>query len=126
MTSCTVVKNGRMNSGFWLSMFCRMPSATATVTLQLQDHQRDAVDVQHDVRTFGVLARHRYFLGDGEIVVACGLFPVDQPDSLGLLADVRLNLHAVAQQPVDVSVGLVQAAATTDGRSLLELRRSPC
>ena len=31
MTSCTVVKNGRMNSGFWLPMVCRMPSDTATL-----------------------------------------------------------------------------------------------
>lgn len=30
MTSCTVVKNDRMNSGRWFPMLCRMPSETAT------------------------------------------------------------------------------------------------
>ena len=50
--------------------------------LQLQRHQGDAVDVQDDIRTLGVLAEHRHFLGHGE-VVGLRVLPVDQPDCLG-------------------------------------------
>ena len=88
--------------------------------LQLQRHERDAVDVQHDVRPLGVLAQHRDFLGHRE-VVGLGVVPVDQPDRLVLLTDARLDLHAVAQQAVDVPVGLVQVAAATKRGVALEL-----
>ncbi len=52
-------------------------------------------------------------LGDRE-VVGLGFRPVDQPDRLVLLADAGLDLHAVAQQVVDVAVGLVQVAAAAE------------
>ena len=64
-------------------------------------------------------------LGDGE-VVGLRVLPVDQPDRLGLLADARLDLHAVAQQAVDLAVGLVEVAAAAERRVLLELVDAPC
>ncbi len=57
MTSCTVVKNGRMNSGFWLPIVWRMPSDTATFErFSSIVAKRDAVDVEHDVGPLGVPA----------------------------------------------------------------------
>ena len=38
-----------------------------------------------------------------------------------LLADAGLDLHAVAQQVVDIAVGLVQVAAAAERRRLVEL-----
>ena len=90
--------------------------------LQLQHAQRDAVDVEHDVRALGVLADDRHLLGDGEVVVL-GVLPVDQPDRIGLLADVRLHLHAVAQQAVDLAVGVVERLAAAQRRGLAQLEQ---
>ena len=53
--------------------------------------------------------------------LALGVRPVDEPDRLGLLADAGLDLHAVAQQLIDVPVRLVQVVAGADRRSLAEL-----
>ena len=115
-----------MNSGFWLPIVWRMPSETATLErFSSSVAERDAVDVEHDVGALGVLPEHRDLLGDDE-VVGLGVRPVDQPDRLGLLADARLDLHAVAQQVVDVPVGLVQVVAAAERRSLLELLEWPC
>ena len=48
------------------------------------------------------------------------VLPVDQPDGLGVLAHVGLDLHAVAQQAVDLLVDVVEALALVAG-GLLEL-----
>ena len=83
--------------------------------LQLQHAERDAVDVQHHVRTFGVVlpgggARQRDLLGDSEAVPVRAL-PVNQPDRLIVLSDVSLDLHAIAQQLIHGAVAVVEALA---------------
>lgn len=86
--------------------------------LQFQHGQRDAVDVEHDVGALvervGIGRGDRDLFRDGEIVVL-GMLPVDQPDVIGVLAHVRLDLHAVAQQVVNGAVALVQALARIVG-----------
>jgi hypothetical protein len=95
--------------------------------LELQQPERDAVDVEDDVRALGERlgtgARHRHFLGDGE-VVPLRLLPVDEPDGLRVLADLGLHLHAVAQQLVHVAVAVVEALAGVP-RGLIEKIKSP-
>ena len=69
-----------MKSGLWLPIVCRIPSDTPTFErFSSMTSERDAVDVEHDVRALRVLALDRDFLGDGE-VVRLGFCPVDQPD----------------------------------------------
>ena len=43
------------------------------------------------------------------------IFPVDQPDSLGVLACIRLHLHAVAQQAIDRFIDVVEALGLVTG-----------
>ena len=59
-----------------------------------------------------MVASNRDLLRDSELV-RLGVRPVDQPDSFGVLTDARLDVHAVAEQPVDILVGLVEVASTT-------------
>ena len=61
-----------------------MPSATETLErFSSSDAERDAVDVEHDVRPLGVARpRDGDLLGDGEMVLL-RVLPVDQPDRLG-------------------------------------------
>ena len=85
---------------------------------QLQHAQRDAVDVDHQVRALGAgLGRigqidplHRHLLGNGEVIVL-RMLPVDQPDGVPVLARAGLDLYAVAQQVIDVLVAVVKALA---------------
>ncbi|MDT4864970.1 hypothetical protein FQZ97_997480 [compost metagenome] len=72
---------------------------------------------------FGVGPFDGDFLGNGE-VVAFGLFPVDQPDGLGVFADLRLHLHPIAQQLVHRLVTVIQALAGIVG-SLVQLEDGP-
>ena len=94
--------------------------------LQFQHAQRDAVDVNHHVRALakGLAVRcrglDRHLFGNGEMV-GSGVFPVDQPDGLGLLAHIRLHLHAIAQQVIDVAVDVIKAARLV-GCHLCQLR----
>ena len=88
--------------------------------LELDDTKRDAVDVEHDVRALVVLALDRDLLGDDE-VVRVRVAPVDEPDGLEVLADVALDLHAVAQQVVDLAVGVVERLAGSQRDSCQEL-----
>ena len=94
--------------------------------LQLQHAERDAVDVEHDVRALrvgpGVGAGDGHLLGDGEVVLL-RVLPVDQPDGLRVLADVGLHLHAVAQQVVDGPVAVVEALARVARFSLEQVQR---
>jgi hypothetical protein len=66
----------------------------------------------------------RHLLGDGEVVVP-GILPVDQPDRDGLLADLRPDLDAVAQQPVHVAVRVVEGLAAAERRGLVQLEERP-
>ena len=101
-------------------MVWRMPSDTATFErFSSIVAERNAVDVQHQVWTLGVVAGDRDLLRYGEVVVF-RVLPVDQPDGLGLLADSGLDVHAVAQQAVHVLVGLVEIAAAAERRVALQ------
>ncbi|HEX9727009.1 MAG TPA: hypothetical protein VGA37_00720 [Gemmatimonadales bacterium] len=66
--------------------------------LQLQHARGDTVDVKHHVGPLGVDPEYRHLFGNAEVVVV-GLGPVDQPHRLGLLADIRPDLHAVSSEP---------------------------
>jgi hypothetical protein len=48
------------------------------------------------------------------------VFPVDEPDGLVLLARPLLDLHPVAEHPVDLAVGLVEVSPFAEGRGLGE------
>ena len=110
-----MVKNGRMNSCLLVADV--LPDALDDRdrrALQLQHAERDAVDVEHDVGALGVAdLSDRDLLGDREVVLL-RVLPVDEPDGLGLLAGTRLDLDAVAQQSIDVLVGLVEVAAAPE------------
>ncbi|MNG30031.1 hypothetical protein D3C84_1155600 [compost metagenome] len=54
------------------------------------------------------------FFGNGEMIFV-SLFPVDQPDGLGVLAHFGLDLHAIAQQLVHRLVAVIQALAGVIG-----------
>jgi hypothetical protein len=86
--------------------------------LELQDGERDAVDVEHEVGALDVGCRvgglDRDLLGDGE-VVAFGVLPVDEPDGLVLCARARGDLHAVAELFVDGAVAVVEVEAGVAG-----------
>ncbi len=86
---------------------------------QLQHAERDAVDVQHHVGLFGVRfgvgRRDGDFLGNRE-VVSLGPLPVDEPDGFRVLTNIRLDLHAIAEQVVDGAVAVVEAFARIVGR----------
>ena len=89
---------------------------------QFQHAQRDPVDINHHVRalakTLAVRCARldRHLFGDGEMVGG-GVFPVDQPDRLGLLAHIGLYLHAIAQQVIDGAVDVIQAARLVGGHA---------
>ena len=91
-------------------------------TLQLQHAQGEAVDVEHEVGPLGILLGNRHLLGEGEVVVV-GSRPVDQPDSHVLLACVRLHLHAVAEQAIDLTIGVVEGLAAAECRGLTEFKQ---
>lgn len=74
--------------------------------LQLDKHEGDAVDEQHDVGPPAVhLARHPE-LRDREPVVRVDVVPVDEPhgDRLAAAIDLGVDLHSVAQKPVYFAV----------------------
>lgn len=81
---------------------------------EFQHAQRDAVDVEHEVGALGaglgVGALDGDFLGDGE-AVGFGVFPVDEPDGDGVLAEFGPDLDAVAQHLVDGFVAVVEPLA---------------
>jgi len=41
-----------------------------------------------------MLTAHRHFLSDGEVIIE-RMLPVDQPDVLGVFANIRLDLYSV-------------------------------
>ena len=81
--------------------------------LELQHAEGDAVDVEHEVRPPGVLPGDGHLLGDGEVVGA-GVRPVDDRDGDGVRAGGRPDLRPVAEQAVDLAVGVVEGPAAAD------------
>ena len=88
--------------------------------LEFEDPDGDPVDVEHDVGPLGVLAGDRDFFGEGE-VVGGGIFPVDQVDGDRVLAESGADADAVAQETVDLAVGVVEGFAASEGGGLVEL-----
>lgn len=93
--------------------------------LQFQYAERNAVDVQDDVRRLGaglgIDAFDRHFLGNRK-VVGLRILPVDQPHRLVVLAGTGAHLHAIAQQPVDLLVAVIEVLAGVAGQ-LLQLKQ---
>jgi hypothetical protein len=75
--------------------------------LQLDQHQRQAVDEQHDVGPARVVRPLDGELVDGQPLVARWVGPVDQAHKVAARFAVLLVLHrhAAHQQPVEVAVG---------------------
>ncbi len=77
--------------------------------LQLDEHQRQAVDEGQQVAAAAVhVAGHPHLRGQEELVVR-GRGPVDHAQGLGAVPAVlvgHLHLHTVFQQPVDLAVGV--------------------
>ena len=63
---------------------------------------------------FGVGCRYGDFLGNSEIVVE-RMLPINEPNGLCVFADIRFDLHAIAQQSVDGSIAVVNAFARVSG-----------
>ena len=78
--------------------------------LQLQNGDRDAIHIQHDVGPPLLVTLERHLLGNSEIVLL-RLLPVDEVDGFRHLARLGLHGHAVAQQVVDSVVVAVEPAA---------------
>ena len=64
----------------------------------------------------------RHLLGDGEVVVL-GVLPVDQPDRGGPFANLRLDLHPVAEEAVDLAVRVVEGPGAAQSRGLVQLEQ---
>ena len=81
--------------------------------LQLDHHQRQAVDEADEVGPAGVERAGDAELADQQEVVVLGLLPVDHAQALGLLAAVLAVGHgdrdAVLEQPIDLAVRRLQA-----------------
>lgn len=92
--------------------------------LELDEHQRQAVDEADDVGPPAPVHAGDPELLDREPVVAGRVVPVDHPHPLrprALLVAVRhLHRHAVLEQPVQLAVGLDHAHARAVARQLLE------
>ena len=89
-------------------------------TLQFEHAQSDAVDVQHEVGSLGVFAHDGDLFGDGEVVVG-DLVPVDEPDGDVLFVHVGFDFHTVAQQAVDLAVGVVERLTPAECFGFAEL-----
>ena len=87
--------------------------------LQLQHAQGKAVDIEHEIGSPGILPGNRHLFGESEVVIG-RVGPIDEPDGHVLLTQVRLDLHAVAKQPVDFTVGIVEGPATAKRCGLVE------
>ena len=94
---------------------------------ELQHAQRNAVDVEDDVRALAAgLGHHRqnaqvgpldaHLLGNRKVVVE-RLLPVDEPDRHLVLTHGRQQLDAIAQQRIDLAVAVVQALAGVPGHA---------
>ncbi len=81
--------------------------------LQLDHHQRQAVDEADEVGPAGVERAGDAELADQQEVVVLRVLPVDHAQPLGLLPAVLAVGHgdrdAVLEQPVDLAVGRLQA-----------------
>ena len=59
-------------------------------------------------------------LGDAKVIVR-RVLPVDQPDGNGLFSHTRLDLNAVAEQAVNLLVGVVKGLAAAERRRLAQV-----
>ena len=80
--------------------------------LELNDRERDAIDIEHDVGAFGVFTFDGHFLGNQEVV---GLWvkPVDEMDGFRRIRLRAFYFCAVAQKFVGLAVGVVERLTCT-------------
>ena len=92
--------------------------------LQLDHHQRQAVDEADQVRPAGIELAGDAELADEQEIVAGRVLPIDQPQALDLVAAVlpvrHPNGHALLQQLVDFAIGRRQAHGGTVARQLVK------
>ena len=75
--------------------------------LELNNAESNTVDIEHDIRTVGVLALDRDLFGHHKMV-SFRVLPVDKPDRFEVLRDAALDLHPVTKQAIHSSVGIVE------------------
>ena len=88
--------------------------------LELNDAKGNAVDIEHQIRPFLMLAFDRHLFGNGK-VVGLRIGPVNKPDSLVLLARPDFFLHAITQQAIDLLVGIIEEAPFAQARRPIQL-----
>src|ERR1035437_1516350 len=84
--------------------------------LQLNEHQRETVDVQQHVGTSETAAALYPKLGDGQITVLSRIIEINQPHAFVLLLTrriIELNRDTGAQQAIDLLVGSYQSHCLT-------------
>ena len=91
-----------------------------TGAFEFNHTQSDTVHIQHQIWAFFVLSLHGHFFSDGK-VVCVRFFPINQPNGLILLARTFFILHAIAQQLVNVFVGVIQMFAFTQAGRFIQL-----
>ena len=75
---------------------------------QLQHTERNAIHVHHYIRPFAMFNLNCDLFCDSEVVIE-RVLPVDQPDGFGVFTHIRSDLHAIAQQTINVLVDIVEA-----------------
>ena len=85
--------------------------------LKLDHSQGNAVNVQHDVGSFGMVADNGDFFGDSKVVLL-RLFPIDQPHILLGFAGSLTDFHPVSEQSVELLVGFVEGFTLVTSDSL--------
>jgi len=86
---------------------------------EFEDAQGDAVDINNEIGTFVLWAFNGDFFGDREVIIF-GMFPVDKPDSLGLLSGPFFDLDTVAEETIDGFVGVIKVLGVCQGGGAIE------
>ena len=82
--------------------------------LQLQHANRNAVEVEHNIGAFVVLAIHRHLFGNSK-VVQLRVPGVDQLDGYTLLPRRRFYWNAIVKEAVDLAIVFVKRAVRITG-----------
>ena len=87
---------------------------------ELNHAKGNAVDIEHQIRSFLMLALDRHLFGNGK-VVGLRISPVNKPDSLVLLTCTHFFFHAITQQAIDLLVGVIEEAPFAETRRPIQL-----